>query len=106
MPPPPPPKDNDPAARYYDDSDKLVVHSPSHPSQYRYESDLIAITSQDEQPRTMPTHQMAPPPTRIEPPPLPPKTPLPEHQASRRYNPPAPPYPLEDDDMPPPVNMA
>jgi hypothetical protein len=107
MPPPPPPKDNDPVASRYDDGDRLVVTAPT-PSQYRYAvgMDKIAITSPDEEPRTMPTQYAAPPPTRIEPPPLPPKTPLPEQQGAQRYRTPAPPYPLEDDEMPPPVNMA
>ncbi|KAI9150411.1 patatin-like phospholipase [Paramyrothecium foliicola] len=106
-PPPPPPKDNDQFVNRYDDSDKLIVTAPT-PSQYRYAvgMDKIAITSPDEEPRTMPAQYVAPPPTRIEPPPLPPKTPLPEHQGAQRYRTPAPPYPLEDDEMPPPVNMA
>jgi hypothetical protein len=109
--PPPPPKDNDRLSAHYDDSDKLVVSAPT-PSQYRYAvgMDKIAITSPDEEPRIMPAQFVAPPPTRIEPPPLPPKTPLPDQQEAQRYRAPAPvsapPYPVEDDEMPPPVNMA
>lgn len=107
MMPAPPPKDNDKLAGQFDDPDKLVVTAPT-PSQYRYAvgMDKIAITSPDEEPRTVPTQYMAPPPTRIEPPPLPPKTPLPEQQGAQRYRTPAPPYPLEEDELPPPVNMA
>jgi hypothetical protein len=110
MPPPPPPKDGvlgrHEAVRQ-DDGDKLVVNAPT-PSQYRYAvgMDKIAITSPDEEPRTMPSHHVAPPPTRIEPPPLPPKTPLPEQQEPQRQRTQAPPYPIEDDELPPPVNMA
>ncbi|KAF5011603.1 hypothetical protein FDECE_2297 [Fusarium decemcellulare] len=89
--------------------DRLTVTAPT-PSQYRDGSgqDLIAIMSPDEHPRSPPTTQATLPPTRIEPPPLPPKTPLPENQqqhGGRRPPAVAPPYPL-DDDEPPPVNMA
>ncbi|KAH6962264.1 acyl transferase/acyl hydrolase/lysophospholipase [Ilyonectria sp. MPI-CAGE-AT-0026] len=89
--------------------DHLTVSAPT-PSQYwdGSGSDLISITSPDEQPRpSSSSKQAGPPPTRIEPPPLPPKTPLPESQQGGRRPPPAitPPYPL-DDEEPPPVNMA
>ncbi|RYO98962.1 hypothetical protein DL764_006937 [Monosporascus ibericus] len=98
-----------------EEPDRLVVTAPT-PAQYRTAtgSDKIAIMGSDEYPRrqqidpaTSPTgtqHQ----PYRIEPPPLPPKTPLPESLTGRRRpsaSTPAPPYPL-DDDAPPPVNMA
>lgn len=91
--------------------DHLLVTAPT-PSQYRTASgaDLIAIVSPDEQPR-----RAAPPPPvqqfqqqqpyRIEPPPLPPKTPLPENQR-RNANLPHVPYPVDDDEAPPVVNMA
>lgn len=95
-----------------EDSDKLVVTSPT-PDQYRHASgaDKIAIMGPDEHPKQQ-HHPHAPPSAfpmeRIEPPPLPPKTPLPDHQGGHwRPSPqgPAPPYPL-DDEAPPPVNMA
>ncbi|KAL2023104.1 hypothetical protein VTK56DRAFT_3710 [Thermocarpiscus australiensis] len=91
-----------------EDSDRLVVSAPT-PSQYRLAagSDKIAIVGPDDQPRWFqesPTQQ----PARTEPPPLPPKTPLPEHQRrGHGRGGPAPvlPYPL-DDDAPPAVNLA
>ncbi|KPM36003.1 hypothetical protein AK830_g10581 [Neonectria ditissima] len=89
------------------DPDHLTVNAPT-PSQYRdgSGSDLIAIMSPDEQPRPSSSRQAAPLPTRIEPPPLPPKTPLPENQQGGRRPPVLPPpYPM-DDEEPPPVNMA
>jgi hypothetical protein len=104
--PPPPRKDSD-----LDFSDKLVVSAPT-PSQYQTASgaDKIAIMSPDENPRPQPLFHGAPHPQRIEPPPLPPKTPLPEHQKGMRQPPMGaapPPYPLDDDEEPPPaVNMA
>ncbi|KAI8666730.1 hypothetical protein NCS57_00899200 [Fusarium keratoplasticum] len=88
--------------------DRLNASLPPPPPQYRDTSgqDLIAIMSPDEHPRSPPmNHTM---PTRIEPPPLPPKTPLPESQqqhSGRRPPVVPPPYPV-DDDEPPPVNMA
>lgn len=105
-PPPPPPSGG--SSPRIDDSDKLLVTAPT-PSQYRVAAgtDKIAIMSADEHPRPPPTYHNAPPATRIEPPPLPPKTPLPEHQqAPRRQHAPLPPYPMDDDAPPPPVNMA
>ena len=97
------------------DEDHLVVTAPT-PAQWRTASghDKIVVTSMDEQPRRhnepitdrMGNHQQ---PHRIEPPPLPPKTPLPEHQsASKRRSGgvgSSLPYPTEEE-APPPVNMA
>ncbi|KAI1463871.1 FabD/lysophospholipase-like protein [Daldinia caldariorum] len=104
----PPPPDDEP--------DRLVVTAPT-PAQYRNAagSDKIAITGADEYPRRQRDPFMQPmiqpfQPHRIEPPPLPPKTPLPEKQMSGGRRPtrtgsPLPPYP--DEDGPPPVvNMA
>ncbi len=100
-----------------DEPDRLVVTAPT-PAQYRTAagSDKIAIMSADEHPRRQPKdsashlavrqHQ----PHRIEPPPLPPKTPLPESQSAAGRRPltasSLPPYPLDDDEPPPVVNMA
>lgn len=79
-------------------SDKFTVHSPT-PSEYNTHAgaDKIAIVSSDEAPR----------PPRVEPPPLPPKTPIPDgFVGGGRQRPPVPlPYPLEDG-PPPAVNMA
>ncbi|KAH6897485.1 acyl transferase/acyl hydrolase/lysophospholipase [Thelonectria olida] len=89
-----------------EDPDHLMVNAPT-PSQYRDASgsDMIAITGPDEEPRP-PFKQTGPPAQRIEPPPLPPKTPLPEgQQGVKRQQTIPPPYPL-DDEEPPPVNMA
>ena len=92
-----------------EDADRFTVNAPT-PAQYRVAEDAekIAIMSLDEQPRPGPSRQAAPAPTRIEPPPLPPKTPLPENQqgGNRRSMGPIPPYPLDDEAPPPPVNMA
>ncbi|TGJ80541.1 hypothetical protein E0Z10_g8223 [Xylaria hypoxylon] len=100
---PKPPRDEDP--------DRLTVNAPT-PNQYRHASgaDKIAITGSDEISRRQPPvmqHQ----PHRIEPPPLPPKTPLPDALGAnnRRPAPPGqapPPYPLDDVGPPPTVNMA
>jgi hypothetical protein len=95
-----------------DTGDHLVVTAPT-PAQYRNASgaDLIAIVSPDEQPKraapAIPRQQ----PHRIEPPPLPPKTPLQENQGGRGSWRPtssaSAPYPVDDADEPPPVvNMA
>ncbi|KAG5925662.1 hypothetical protein E4U42_004092 [Claviceps africana] len=82
------------------------------------DADKIAIMSPDEHPRLPPPQAAAPPPTRIEPPPLPPKTPLPDagnrqHLSQtlmpaplRLFHSSIPPYPMDDDEPPPPVNMA
>ncbi|KAG6007296.1 hypothetical protein E4U43_000337 [Claviceps pusilla] len=53
--------------------------SSSSPNRYSSvsETDKIAIMSPDEHPRLPPQQAVVPPATRIEPPPLPPKTPLP-----------------------------
>lgn len=100
------------ASSHIDDSDRLVVTAPT-PAQWRNASgsDKIAIMSPDEQPRRQ-GDQFSKPnnsqqPHRVEPPPLPPKTPLPDNQSAngRRAGGGALPYPL-DDEAPPPVNMA
>jgi hypothetical protein len=84
-----------------EDPDRLTVNAPT-PTQYRHATgaDKIAITSSDEFPRRQ--HQ----PHRIEPPPLPPKTPLPETQGAGTRRPAPPPYPMDDAGPPPAVNMA
>ncbi|OAA61870.1 lipid acyl hydrolase [Niveomyces insectorum RCEF 264] len=77
------------------DEDRLLVAAPT-PEQWRN-----AATG-------------APQPHRIEPPPLPPKTPLPEGNGRPSFSSPAsrrpiggPPYPVDDDEVPPPpVNKA
>jgi hypothetical protein len=84
-----------------DMSDKFTVHSPT-PSEYMTHAgaDKIAIMSADETPRPPVVKQ----PGRVEPPPLPPKTPI--QDGRERQRPPVPlPYPLEDG-PPPAVNMA
>ncbi|KAH6844927.1 acyl transferase/acyl hydrolase/lysophospholipase [Chaetomium sp. MPI-CAGE-AT-0009] len=107
-PPAPPGRFTDSAA---EDSDRLVVNAPT-PSQYRIAAgtDKIAIVGPDDHPRRFEDPMMQPPPLRVRPPsvppPLPPKTPLPENQAAYgRASAPVLPYPL-DDDAPPVVNMA
>lgn len=113
-PPPPPPRQSDAAAQ---DPDRLVMSAPT-PSQYRVAagSDKIAIVAEDERPRASsnashgsprpaPPRMSHPPPYRIEPPPLPPKTPLPDRER-RGASVSMPPYPLDDDEAPPAVNMA
>lgn len=89
--------------------DRLMVNAPT-PEQYKTAAgtDKIAIVSPDEHPRSPAAHQqIGPMPTRIEPPPLPPKTPLQDHQRGRGPDSIArnstPPYP---DEEPPPVNMS
>ncbi|KAK5994886.1 Phospholipase A I [Cladobotryum mycophilum] len=99
------------------EDDQLLGTAPT-PAQYRNASgaDKIAIVSADEEPRRPHT-----PATRIDapfltpdmPPPVPPKTPLPEQQAHRHGRGEGldsfiPPYPLDgdDDEAPPPVNMS
>ncbi|KAL8305804.1 hypothetical protein RB597_003500 [Gaeumannomyces tritici] len=98
-----------------DDGDRLVEKAPT-PAQWRNATgqDKIAIMGADEQPRRRvddrnragtlrPPHGAHP----NYPPPLPPKTPLPEHQAAGGRRPGAPtlPYPMEDE-PPPVVDMA
>lgn len=88
------------------DPDRLVA-APT-PAQYRNASgnEKIAIMSPDEHPRSPHLPQAPPLPTRIEPPPLPPKTPLPDHREQHHVRTSAaPPYPM-DDEEPPAVNMA
>lgn len=87
------------------DDDKFVIHNPT-PSQYRNASgaDKIAIVSIDELPRPreqVPVTQQG----RVEPPPLPPKTPL-DFDSPLPLGRPRPPYPVDDGPPPPPVNMA
>ncbi|KAL2196586.1 acyl transferase/acyl hydrolase/lysophospholipase [Corynascus similis CBS 632.67] len=116
-PPPPPAAPSrlaDSAAA--DDADLLVVSAPT-PSQYRIAAgaDKIAIAGPDDYPRRYEDHpQMQPAPLRVRPPslppPLPPKTPLPESQTTAapgngRASAPVLPYPL-DEEAPPAVNMA
>ncbi|KAK5652433.1 hypothetical protein OQA88_10477 [Cercophora sp. LCS_1] len=86
-----------------EDPDRLMASAPT-PAQYRYASgaDKIAIVSPDEAPRYF-QDPLPNRPTRMEPPPLPPKTPLLEHQARMPSS--GLPYPL-DDEAPPAVNMA
>jgi hypothetical protein len=78
--------------------DRFMVHAPT-PDQYRHNSgaDKISIMSHDEQQRPKPVQ----PPLRVEPPPLPPKTPIPGQARPK----PTAPYPI-DDGPPPVVNMA
>ncbi|KAI5861212.1 FabD/lysophospholipase-like protein [Durotheca rogersii] len=95
-----------------DDDDRLVVTAPT-PAQYR-----AAVGSEKKASGEYPRRQYREPSAqsmtqpyqihRIEPPPLPPKTPLPEKQTSGGRRPLGGsllPYPL-DDDPPPAVNMA
>jgi hypothetical protein len=85
-------------------ADRLIYHAPT-PKEYRTAAgaDKIAITSSDEHPKPQdPT--VARLSGRIEPPPLPPKTPIPEQGLPVRSRPPLP-YPV-DDGPPPAVNMA
>jgi len=82
-------------------ADRFVVHAPT-PSEHRTAvgADKIAITSTDE-------WQRPNPPGRVEPPPLPPKTPIQGSAslASMGRQRPQLPYPV-DDGPPPAVNMA
>ncbi|KAG6009013.1 hypothetical protein E4U21_003344 [Claviceps maximensis] len=104
------------------DENRLGVAAPSSAFN-RYSSasdaDKIAIMCPDEHPRLPPPQAAAPPPTRIEPPPLPPKTPLPDASNRQHLSQQAlvprplrisqssiPPYPVDDDEPPPPVNLA
>lgn len=113
-PPPPPPGGHSPtqfAEERDSDSDHLVVNAPT-PAQYRIATgaDKIVIAGPDDYSRRYQDPRMQPAPLRLRtpsvPPPLPPKTPLPESQASQgRASAPVLPYPL-DEDAPPAVNMA
>lgn len=60
-----------------DNPDRFVVNAPT-PSQYRTANgtDAIAITSLDEYPRVQDPTERVEQPSRLEPPPLPPKTPI------------------------------
>ncbi|KAL2264900.1 hypothetical protein VTJ83DRAFT_7410 [Remersonia thermophila] len=95
-----------------EDGDRLVANAPT-PSQYRIAagSDKIAIAGPDDHPRRYTDPLMRPPGPPSIPPPLPPKTPLPERQQAGFAPPPRVsttvlPYPLDDEDEPPVVNMA
>ncbi|KAK4244609.1 acyl transferase/acyl hydrolase/lysophospholipase [Corynascus novoguineensis] len=115
-PPPPAPPSRLADSAAADDADLLVVSAPT-PSQYRIAAgaDKIAIAGPEDYPRRYEDHtQMQPAPLRVRPPslppPLPPKTPLPESQAiaaagNGRASAPVLPYPL-DEEAPPAVNMA
>ena len=117
-PPARPPKQTGPGAPGLppsDDSDRLVVNAPT-PSQYRLASSVekIAIVEPDDWPY-WPQEPPAQAPPFLEPPARPPKMPLPEPQQGpgRKMTAPVPalaplpPYPLDDDEQPPPmVNMA
>ncbi|TVY46828.1 Calcium-independent phospholipase A2-gamma [Lachnellula occidentalis] len=89
-----------------DMSDKFMVHSPT-PSEYMTSAgaDKIAIMSADEAPKP-PIIKQLQNQGRVEPPPLPPKTPIPGDSGlpMGRHRPSVP-YPLEDG-PPPVVNMA
>jgi len=89
--------------------DKFIVNNPT-PSQYRSAAgaDKIAIMSLDEYPR--PKEPVLKQPQRMEPPPLPPKTPIQDGLGDRRPGGAGRggiqlPYPM-DDGPPPAVNMA
>ncbi|KAM0259101.1 hypothetical protein ACHAQJ_003472 [Trichoderma viride] len=95
-----------------------VIDMSPTPSQYRipYADDKIAIMSPDEEPKYQFPQTPLKQSTRIDslpsvhsktPPPLPPKTPLSEYgHRPRDSQTSIPPYPIDDDDGPPPVNMA
>ncbi|KAI1822029.1 acyl transferase/acyl hydrolase/lysophospholipase [Xylaria intraflava] len=94
-----------------EDPDRLIVNAPT-PTQYRHATgtDKITISNSDEYPRRQP-HILQHQPHRIEPPPLPPKTPLPGNagpggRRSMSSGQALPPYPIDDDKPPPAVNMA
>ncbi|KAI1332757.1 acyl transferase/acyl hydrolase/lysophospholipase [Xylariaceae sp. FL0255] len=111
--PSPPRPYQPPKAPRAEEPDRLMVAAPT-PAQYRQASgaDKIAVMAADEYPRRQnPVAMQQNQPHRIEPPPLPPKMPLPEHQAFGNGRTPVggvkpPPYPLDDGRPPPPVNMA
>jgi len=88
-----------------DMSDKFTVHSPT-PSDYMTSvgADKIAIMSADEAPKP-PIIKQIQNQGRVEPPPLPPKTPIQEPGMPMGRNRPPVPYPLEDG-PPPVVNLA
>ena len=87
------------------EGDRLVVHNPT-PSQYRNAggADKIAIISLDDFPKPK-MEPPKPPQGRVDPPPLPPKTPIQEPSLLVGRGRPPLPYPL-DDGPPPAVNMA
>jgi hypothetical protein len=87
------------------DGDRFVVHNPT-PSQYRTAggADKIAIVSSDDFPKPKEQGPKSPQ-GRVEPPPLPPKTPIKDAAVPAGRGRPPLPYPV-DDGPPPPVNMA
>ncbi|KAG9232886.1 acyl transferase/acyl hydrolase/lysophospholipase [Amylocarpus encephaloides] len=92
-----------------ENGDKFTVHNPT-PGEYHTASgnDKIAIMGPDEAPRMQPlTIKQLQSSGRVEPPPLPPKTPIqdPSTMMGRGKGAPALPYPV-DDGLPPTVNMA
>ena len=101
-----------PRGQRQEDSDRLVVTAPT-PAQYRTASgaDKIMVTDAGNRPRVQSNNTRSANPLpahRIEPPPLPPKTPLLDsspNESRRRLVASTPPYPL-DDEPPPTVNMA
>ena len=87
------------------DGDRLIIHNPT-PSQYRNAggAEKIAIMSPDEFPEP-PRDLPRPPHGRVDPPPLPPKTPIQDRALPVGRSRPPLPYPLNDG-PPPVVNMA
>lgn len=86
-------------------ADRFVIQAPT-PAEYRSNSggDKIAIMSSDEYPRT---HEPIKRPTnRVEPPPLPPKTPINDPATASMMGRSRPVLPYPDDGPPPVVNMA
>ncbi|KUJ15848.1 FabD/lysophospholipase-like protein [Mollisia scopiformis] len=86
-------------------ADRFVIQAPT-PAEYRSNSggDKIAIMSSDEYPRT---HEPIKRPTnRVEPPPLPPKTPINDPGSGPTMGRARPVLPYPDDGPPPVVNMA
>ncbi|EHK97870.1 putative Calcium-independent phospholipase A2-gamma [Glarea lozoyensis 74030] len=85
--------------------DKFTVYSPTPGEYHNYSgNDKIAIMSADEAPKPPIISQLQQS-GRVEPPPLPPKTPIPDAISSASRNRVSLPYPA-DDGPPPAVNMA
>jgi hypothetical protein len=94
---------------HLDDSDRLVVTAPT-PAQYRHAAAGADKSAEDQTRRSKDTNSSRPtgshPSAPVEPPPLPPKTPLPEHMSGGKHrHGTSLPYPM-DDEPPPAVNMA
>lgn len=85
--------------------DRFIIHAPT-PAEHRSNSggDKIAIVSSDEYPR--PQQPVKRPTNRVEPPPLPPKTPINDPAGGPMMGRPRPVLPYPDDGPPPIVNMA